>query len=192
MKRILDAVRRFSLASGRALAAAWAISLKWLSVPVNLCLAALGLVFVVSFAVWAIGDRFEEAVLWFPDAKGVLRSEIRQVPHTWGAEARAELVASEMLLGPKSVSLAPAFASGIRVESVLYRKGRLFVDISPEAALTDPNAPDALKKGLAAMERSLRSALPGVRRLTLTIGGTEPYAVGLKVEGGPGTKKTGK
>jgi hypothetical protein len=189
MKPILDALRRFSLAAGRALAAAWKCSLTWLAVPVNLCLAVLGLVFVVSFASWAIGDSFEEAVIWFPDARGSLRGEIRQIPHSWGAEARAELVASELLLGPKSAALQPAFAPGVRVESILYRKGRLFVDISSEAALEEPKS---LKNGLSAMERSLRAALPGLRRLVLTIGGTEPYAIGLKVEGGPDIKKTGK
>jgi hypothetical protein len=189
MKPILDSLRRFSLAAGKAIIRAWKASLKWLSVPVNLCLAVLGLVFLVSFAAWAISDKFEEAVLWFPDAKGRLRGEIRQIPHSWGPEARAELVASELLLGPKSSFLIKAFAPGVRVESILYRKGRLFVDVSPDAALDDPKT---LKNGLAAMERSLRAALPGLRRLVLTIGGTEPYVVGLIAEGGPGIKKTGK
>jgi len=98
-------------------------------------------------------------------------------------------VASELLLGPKSTFLVPDFAPGIRVESVLFRKGRLFVDISSEAALSDPKT---LKNGLAPMERSLRAALPSLRRLVMTIGGTEPYVVGLKAEGGPDIKKTGK
>ena len=57
------------------------------------------------------------------------------------------------------------------------------------AALDEPKT---LKNGLAAMERSLRAALPGLRRLILTIGGTEPYVVGLKAEGGTDIKKTGK
>jgi hypothetical protein len=189
MKPFLDALRRFSLAAGRALVLAYKSSLEWLSVPVNLCLATLALVFVVSFASWAIGDRFEEAVLWFPDARGVLRGEIRQIPHSWGAEARAETVASELLLGPKSTALSQAFSPGVRVESILYRRGRLFVDLSPDAALDEPKS---LKEGLAAMNRSLRAVLPGLQRLVVTIGGTEPYAAGLKVEGGPGIKKTGK
>jgi hypothetical protein len=194
MKPILEALRRSSLAAGKALAAAWEVSLKWLAIPVNLCLAVLGLVFLTSFAAWAIGDRFEEALLYFPDAKGSLRGEVREVPHSRSAEARAELIASELLLGPKTASLSPAFPPGIRVESVLYRKGRLFVDISPSAALGDPKDPESrgIKAGLAAMERSLKAALPGARRLTLTIGGTEPYVVGMKAEGGPGIKKTGK
>jgi hypothetical protein len=189
MKSFLETLRRLSLVVGRALVVAYKRSMVWLSVPVNFCLAVLGLVFLVSFASWAIGHEFAQVVLWFPDSKGSLRGEIRQVPVSWGAENRAELVASELLLGPKSMSLHPAFEPGVRVESVIYRKGRLFVDISHEAALEDA---DSLKKGLAAMERSLRAALPGLRRLTMTIGGTEPYTVGLKVEGARGAKKAGK
>jgi hypothetical protein len=189
MKSFLELLRRFSIVAGRALAAAYRRSKLWLAVPVNLCLALLGLVFLISFATWALADRFTEIVLWFPDPKGSLRGELRQVPVKWGSEGRAELVAAEILLGPKTLSLRPAFEPGVRVESTLYRKGRLYIDISREAALEDAKS---LKTGLAAMERSLRSALPGLRRLFVTIGGTEPYAVGLKTEGDSGAKKAGK
>ncbi len=160
--------------------AAWKRTLIWLSVPVNLCLAVLGLVFVVSFISWAATSAFEEVVLFYPDAKGSLRGELREVPHSRGSEARAELIASELLLGPKNASLLPSFSSGVRVESAIYRKGRLFIDISPEAAL-DP--PKSIKDGIKAMERSLKAALPGMKRLSLTIGGKEPYAEGLPIEG---------
>jgi hypothetical protein len=190
MNRILDALRRFLSAARRVLAQAWDLSLRWLSVPINLCLALLGLVFVISFSTWAIADRFESALLYFPDARGVLRGEVREVPHTWGAEARANLIASEVLLGPKSADLLPSFPAGVRAESVLYRKGRLFIDISSSAALASPAS---TKNGIKAMERSVRAALPGIRRLTLTIGGKEPYSTGLKAaEGGSRIKKAGK
>lgn len=189
MNRYLDASRRFLLAAGRTLAVAWVATIKWLSVPFNLCLAVLGLAFVVSFASWAIGDRFVEAVLFFPDGKGALHGELRDIPRSWGPEARAELIASELLLGPKDAALSSAFAPGVRVEAAIYRKGWLFLDVSACAALATPAS---LKTGIVAMERSLRAALPGLKRLSLTIGGKEPYAVGLKVEEGKGIKKTGK
>jgi hypothetical protein len=189
MSPFLDATRRFFIAAGRAFATAAKAAIRWLSVPVNLCLAVLGLVFFVSFATWAFTDRFEQAVLFFPDSKDRLRGEVREVPHSAGPEARAELVASELLLGPENSSLSAAFLPGVRVESVLLRKGRLFLDISQDAALAPPKS---LKGGIAAMERSLRAALPGLKRLSLTIGGKEPYADGLAVEGGTGIKKAGK
>jgi hypothetical protein len=190
MNRILDALREFLLNARRALALAWDRALRWLSVPPNLCLALIGLVFVISFSTWAIADRFESALLYFPDAKGTLHGEVREVPHSWGKEARAGLIASEILLGPKSADLVSAFPSGVRVESVLYRKGRLFLDISASAALATP---DSLKTGIKAMEHSIHAALPGIWRITLTIGGKEPYKEGLKAaEGRPEIKKAGK
>ncbi len=189
MKQFLESLRRFALAAGRALAVACKVTLKWLSVPVNSCLAVLGLVFVVSFVSWAFGAAFEEAVLFFPDQKGHLRGELREVPHGRGSESRAELIASELLLGPKNAVLVPAFASGVRVESAIYRKGHLFIDVSPDAALAPKTS---LKNGLEAMEHSLRAALPGLQRLSLTIGGKEPYSVGIGAEGGKEIKKIGK
>jgi hypothetical protein len=189
MKPFLEFLHRISASAGRALEAAYKRSIIWLAVPVNLCLAVLGLVFLISFGSWAIADRFTDVILWFPDAKGALHGEIRQVPVKWRAENRAELVASELLLGPKTLSLRPAFESGVKVETVLYRKGRLYVDISKDAALQEAKS---LKAGIVAMEKSLRASLPGLRRLTVTIGGTEPYVTGLKVEGGGGAKKAGK
>jgi hypothetical protein len=190
MNRFLDALRGFLLNAWHALALACDIALRWLAVPLNLCLALLGLVFVISFSTWAVTDRFESALLYFPDAKGALHGEVREVPHSWGKEARAGLIASEVLLGPKSADLVSSFPSGVRVESVLYRKGRLFLDISASAALATP---DSLKTGIKAMERSIHAALPEIWRITLTIGGKEPYKVGLKeAGGGPRIKKAGK
>lgn len=190
MNRFLDALRGFLSIARRALAQAWDVALRWLSVPINLCLALIGLVFVISFSTWAIADRFENALLYFPDARGSLHGEVREVPHTWGREARAGLIASEVLLGPKSADLVSSFPSGVRVESILYRKGRLFLDISASAALATPAS---LKTGIEAIDRSIHAALPGILRITLTIGGKEPYSVGLKtVEGGLKIKKAGK
>ena len=84
------------------------------------------------------------------------------------------------------MSLVTAFSPGVRLESAIYRKGRLFIYISPEAALDPPNS---LKNGMKAMERSLRAALPGMKRLSLTIGGEEPYVEGIQIEGATGIKK---
>ncbi|HET7839582.1 MAG TPA: GerMN domain-containing protein, partial [Rectinemataceae bacterium] len=154
----------------------------WLSVPFNLCLAALAAVFLFSLVSWALLDRKAEVLLFFPDAKtSRIRGEVRDLPRAWGAEARAELVASEVLLGPRDSSLAPAFPAGTRVEAVLYRKGRLYVDISPEAAISEPSP---LKLGLEALRRSLAVAVPQAARIALTIGGIEPYAEGIDEEPG--------
>ena len=70
MNRFLDALRGYLLALGRVLAVAWKASIKWLSVPVNFCLALLGLVFVISFVSWAVGSGFRGGGLVFPRREG--------------------------------------------------------------------------------------------------------------------------
>lgn len=149
----------------------------WLSPPPRLCAALLSLVFAVSLLSWAIGDRVYQSVLFFPQARGTaLRGEPRNLPRTAGREKKAELIASELLLGPVDPALVSAFPSGVRVESTILRRGSLYVDLSPDAALADPAK---LKIGLASMERSLRAGLPGIGRIVITIGGIEPYKEGL-------------
>lgn len=156
----------------------------WLSPPPRLTLTLLGLLFSVSLLSWAIGDRAREAVLFFPAVRGgSLHGESRNLPRSFSPEKTAELVASELLLGPIDPDLRPAFPPGIRVSATLYRHGILYLDLSPEAALAP--RPE-LEKGLDALARSLRASLPWTRRLVLTIGGIEPWLEGLPgPSGGP-------
>jgi hypothetical protein len=196
MNSFIITVRRIAAAAGRGAAVAWKLTRKWLSVPVNLCLAVIGLCLAVSVLSWALSDRFADAVIFFPDGRGGIRGEKREMPRRFSAEGKAELFASELLLGPESLNLSPAFAPGTKVESVVLRKGRLYVGLSADAALTgvkagagaaDPTAVrKAVERGMAALERTLRVALPGIKRITLAIGGYEPYAEGLPAEKGRG------
>ena len=185
----LHRVRAAAAAAGRFLARGARATRAWISVPVNLCLALLGLLFLVSLGSWAAVDRFSEYVLYFPDGRGRLRGEMRPLPRIRGNEAQAELVASELLLGPRDQRLLPAFPAGVRAESVIARKSGLYVDLSTDAALVPP---DSLRLGLEALRASLAAALPGGPRPRLTIGGNEPWAEGLAAEAGNKPKKTEK
>jgi hypothetical protein len=175
--RYLDTVIRVLMAARTAFLIGARRARIWLSVPVNFCIAAIGAVFLVSFMSWAIGYCYSPTLLYFPDGRtGRLRGEVRDLPRKWLREPRAELVASEILLGPRSPALAPGFSQGSRVESVIFRRSVLYVDISADAALDDPKS---LRIGLQALRRSLEVAVPGAR-VAITIGGYEPYLDGLK------------
>jgi hypothetical protein len=153
-------------------------ALTWLSKPLHAILAALALAFLVSSLSLALADRYVEAVLFFPSRRtGAPVGELRDLPRPRGAEAKAELLVSEILLGPASSRLSPAFAQDSRLESAIYRKGRLYIDISADAALAGASE---LKTGLKALERSLRLGFPWLKELKVTIGGREPYAAGIE------------
>jgi hypothetical protein len=178
-------MKQFFASCQRALSVALRFVRAWLSIPVNACLAALVAVFLISILAWAIGDPYAEVALFFPAGRGSsLRGELRDLPRAHGAEAKAEIIASELLLGPRSPSLRAAFPQGTRLESAIYRNRKLYVDLSEDAALAEPAT---LRTGLRALEKSLRVSLPWLKRLTLTIGGREPYADAIMA--GNGAKK---
>ncbi|HUW39463.1 MAG TPA: hypothetical protein VMV90_00525 [Rectinemataceae bacterium] len=186
MKDFLAAIVDFSKRAARASASAAKITLAWLSVPVNLCLALLGATFLISLLSWAVLDRNSGYVLFFPDARtGAIRGETRDLPRVFGSEARASLVASEELLGPADPNLIPAFALGSRIDTVMYRGRRLYVDISDVAALAGHRT---IEQGLYCLKRTLRTALPFARSIVITIGGYEPYADYPPPQLGNGTK----
>jgi len=162
----------------RAIRLAFRPVLAWLREPLHALLVALGLALLASSLGLVLSDRYAEAVLFFPSRRGpAIAGETREVPRQRGAEARAELLVSELLLGPASSQLNPAFFQDTRLESAIYRKGRLYVDLSADAALASP---EELKIGLAALERSLRLGFPWLKELKMTIGGQEPYATGIE------------
>ncbi|MBL8968686.1 MAG: GerMN domain-containing protein [Spirochaetaceae bacterium] len=150
----------------------------WLAPPRRLLPACLAAAFLISLLSWAVGDRLADAVLYFPSARGDgLKSELRALPRFVRSEPRAELVAAEVLLGPRNASLIPAFPKGSRVESCVYRKRILYLDLSEYAALADR---PSLEKGLLALKKSLKATLPLSRRTVITIGGREPFADSLQ------------
>lgn len=155
----------------------------WISPPPRLCAAGILVVFLASFLSWAVGVRTWHTVFYFPTRNSTaLRGEVHALPRAWKLESRAELIASEYVLGPiDGARERSAFALGTRVESVLYRAGTLYVDLSPETALL-PAADLAL--GLKGLGKTLDAGLPRVRRLVLTIGGTEPWKEGLDTASG--------
>jgi hypothetical protein len=174
MKDFLAAFARLLHRFLRKAHSAAKLTRAWLSVPVNLCLALLGAAFMISLLSWAIADRNSAYVLFFPDARTLkIRGEMRDLPRVFGSEARADLVASEVLLGPVDPNFIPDFALGSKVETAMYRGGKLYVDLSDDAALAGRSS---IELGLACLRKSLRTALPFAKRIIITIGGREPYA----------------
>jgi|GEM_PF-3137063 len=140
----------------------------WFAPPVRLCTTAIALAFIFSFIGWLCSPFFN-AVLFFPKGNGIV-GEIRALPKTGGTEARAELIASEVLLGPISPNLRMAFPTGVKLRSALCRGGTAYIDLSENAALAGS---EQLKPGLEALRRSLRAGLPFIFNVRITIGGHE-------------------
>ncbi|MDP2815947.1 MAG: GerMN domain-containing protein [Rectinemataceae bacterium] len=142
---------------------------EWISQPLNKSLAVLAGLLLFSAAAWISSGPKDESLLYFASPSGhTLRAETRVLPLENGIEKRAALLTSELVLGPRSRSTRPLFAEGTRLDSVLYRKGTIYLDLSPEASLSlDP----PLSLGIKGLRRTLAAGLPGWQRIIVTVGG---------------------
>jgi len=171
MKEFLERLGALSKKAAHRVAV-WARAFAvWIAPPHRFVASLLGLVFAISLISWAIWDGQTRFVLYFPAMSGhVLRGETRELPRRGNAETRAELLVSEFLLGPRDPSLVPAFPAGSTLESLILRKGRLYVDLGEDAALV----PEAdLERGIAALRKTLGLGIHQARQVVVTIGGQE-------------------
>jgi len=179
MRLSIETIRVSASSAVAALIRFYSRTVDWLSVSSNLCLTVLTCLFAFSFVTWVVRAPGREIALFFPDSAGVSRGEPRLVSRAPNREMLAELVASEVLLGPSDQRFSAPFDSNERPGTVMLRDDKLYVDLAERVALTPP---DRLRRGIESLERSLRLALPGLKTVAITIGGREPYTSGLPRE----------
>ncbi len=127
---------------------------------------------LVSALAWAFAPAKprESAFFYQNVGSGGLRAEIRQVLPGKGFEDEVERVVAEYLLGPVSPGLRELFPEETSLRSLIYRKKILYIDLSKEAVL----AGDEAGIGFLALERTVRSAFPGISSIRVTIDGQIP------------------
>lgn len=143
---------------------------------------------LLSFSAWVFRPMpTRTAVLFFPRASdGRLEGEPRPVlPGGAGLEEGARVVMEELLLGPGDSGRIGALPRGTRLREILYRKGRIYVDLSEEALFAD-NPP--LETGLRAVRRTLRYNFPSLGSVVVTVDGREPEVKGFGIAEDPEKK----
>jgi len=129
----------------------------------------------------------------FPDMNGKASSvEYRFLPRMRGLENQIEQYVAEALLGPVSVDSSSLFLKGTRVLSVLARDGVAYIDLSEDAALSAQSGASAtfLRDSLAGLIAGIGRNFPSLKRVSVFIGGHEPYAFADSVL--PGSKSDAK
>ena len=95
-----------------------------------------------------LGNGKVSRVLFFPDSPGrALVAEQRLVPRHRPLEGDVRELVDGVLLGPMRHDLARLFPRGATVQTLVVREPRLYVDLSPTAAIPDAEAPLAAAGG---------------------------------------------
>jgi hypothetical protein len=101
--------------------------------------------------------------------------EDRMVPRSESREIDIRRYVEETLLGPVTLDLAPLFPRGVRLESLLYRDGVVYADLSESAALPVAEGPGVFA-ALGVLYGGLRRNFSYVRDVRLFIAGNEAYS----------------
>jgi hypothetical protein len=152
----------------------------------------LGGLFLFAFTDYIFTARVSRSFV-FPDMDGKGSSvEYRFLPRTRGLENQIEQYVAEALLGPVSVDSSSLFIKGTRVLSVLARDGVAYIDLSEDAALSAQTGTSAtfLRDSIAELVAGIGRNFPSLKRVSVFIGGYEPYAFANSVL--PGSKSDAK
>jgi hypothetical protein len=136
-----------------------------------LCLCLLGVAAFSEFLVLGLARR--TFVFYSIDTRAMV-VEDRMVSKTGSRERDVRRYVEEALLGPVSLDSAPLFPKGTRLESLLFRDGVAYADLSESAALPVLEGVDAFT-GLHALYGGIKRNFPYVRDVRLFIAGREAY-----------------
>jgi hypothetical protein len=120
-------------------------------------------------------------VLFFPPLAGHrLVAEQRFLPRHRGLEREAAELVEGVLLGPTRHDAVRLFPRGGSVISVMASGRTLYVDLTPQVLVDDPEVPLKGQDALDALGRSLRVNFPRLKEVIFFIDGQQPRFEGKK------------
>ncbi|QQO08407.1 hypothetical protein [Breznakiella homolactica] len=105
----------------------------------------------------------------------VITVEDRMIPRTGSKETDIRRYAEETLLGPISLDSAPLIAKDTTLESLLFRDGVVYADLSEQAALPPLEGGGDLYHNLYVFNMGIRRNFSYVRDVRLFIAGNEAF-----------------
>jgi len=150
-------------------------------------LGALGtffFLFLLSLCLYLfLPGKLVRTVFVFPDEiSKKLSPEVRSLPFTWDQEHNVELAVREILLGPARHNHLRLFSRQAGLKSVLVRNGKIYIDLSEEAFLPDPDVIYSPAVALEVLKATLMDNFAGVSQVMISVGG-EPAGGNLVDKG---------
>ncbi|MBN2657083.1 MAG: GerMN domain-containing protein [Spirochaetales bacterium] len=150
---------------------------KWIAgksflIPVVL----LGIVLVISFASFLLaGQQTGKRVLFFPDdMTRKIRGETRYLPVYDSETENIELLVRELLLGPEYLMYDRAVPKETRLNTLIFDKGKLYLDFSMELALSDERGAVHFEEAINIIKKTVTFNFKNVRTVNITVDGQNP------------------
>jgi hypothetical protein len=142
--------------------------------------AAVGAAFIGTLVVslvlfFLFGDSKVSRILFFPSQlPGRIVAEMRFVPRHQTLEANVQEIADNELLGPARHDALRLFPRGATVIAVMVSGRTLYLDLTPQILVDDPEVPLKGPQALAALTRSLKLNFPRFAEVVFFIDGQAP------------------
>jgi hypothetical protein len=143
--------------------------------------AAVGAAFAGTLVVSAllfllVGNARVGRILFFPSQPpGRIVAEMRLVPRHPTLEENVQETADNVFLGPSRPDALRLFPRGATVSAVMVSGRTLYVDVTPQILVEDPEVPLKGSEALAALSRSLRQNFPRFAEVVFFIDGQAPH-----------------
>jgi hypothetical protein len=133
----------------------------------------LGFFFLLSLALYLlVPGSLTRTVLKFPgEISHVLTPEARSLPFNWDREHNVELLVREVLLGPARHDHLRLFSRQASVKSVLVRNATIYVDLSKESFIPDPDVIYSPMTALDVLKATLKDNFTGVSQVKFSVDG---------------------
>ena len=136
--------------------------------------AFIGVLGVSLLLFFLFGNARIGRVLYFPSASGGVVAELRYVPRHSTVEENVAEAVDNVLLGPTRHDALRLFARGATVTAVMVSGRTLYLDLTPQILVDDPEVPLKGPAALAALTRSLRMNFPRFSEVIYFIDGQAP------------------
>ena len=143
--------------------------------------AAVGAAFIGTLVVSVLlflllGNSRVARILYFPSQpSGRIVAEMRFVPRHPTLEENVQETADSVLLGPARHDAVRLFPRGASVTAVMVSGRTLYLDVTPQILVEDPEVPLKGAEALAAFERSLKRNFPRFAEVVFFIDGQAPH-----------------
>ncbi len=129
--------------------------------------------FLLSLALYLLlPGTLTRTVLRFPaEISRALVPEARSLPFSWDREHNVELLVREILLGPARHDHLRLFSREAGVRSVLVRGTTIYVDLSKESFIPDPDVIYSPLIALDVLKATLMDNFRDVSQVTISVGG---------------------
>lgn len=119
-------------------------------------------------------SREKRMVFFLEYQKGTIAGEVRSIPWKSSFEERLLGLVEELLWGPMNPRFQRVFPLGSKVQSILFRNGNLYVDLSPDVLFASEDIRVGWDERFRILRKTLNYNYPRFKQIFLTVNGQLP------------------